>query len=517
MVSSEFLDTNESSLSIGLVTPPPEVLLTPNIGVIGVGGAGGNAVNNMVASELNGVSFFVANTDAQALSRSLVSERIQLGVALTQGLGAGANPEVGKAAAEETVEKLADCLKGLHLLFITAGMGGGTGTGAAPVIAKLAKEMGILTVGVVSKPFQFEGSKRMRTANNGIAELKKYVDTLLVIPNQNLFRIVSNSTTFADAFKTADGVLCQGVRSITDLIIKPGMINLDFADVKTVLSSMGRAMMGTGEATGENRAEIAVEKAISNPLLDDSSIRGAKSVLLNISGGLDLTLAEVDLAAERIREELGEDDANIIFGTCADEALHGMIRISIVATGINEDVTETTPVESFSAQQPKETVVEVPQSVETTTCDKESKTEEQLPLIEKAASSDETQFDSVVRQDDDDATLDSIDIVVETFEKPRQQPLLIQEETPKIKPSIQIRSVPEVQPAIDLDSKKQDTNVKPIRGGLFDFMPGFGRKKDKMDMPAEAGSISTPRVSSASGQNYDDPFESVDLPAFLRR
>ena len=518
MVSSEFLDTNESSLSIGLVTPPPEVLLTPNIGVIGVGGAGGNAVNNMVTSELNGVSFFVANTDAQALSRSLVSERIQLGVALTQGLGAGANPEVGKAAAEETVEKLADCLKGLHLLFITAGMGGGTGTGAAPVIAKLAKEMGILTVGVVSKPFQFEGSKRMRTANNGIAELKKYVDTLLVIPNQNLFRIVSNSTTFADAFKTADGVLCQGVRSITDLIIKPGMINLDFADVKTVLSSMGRAMMGTGEATGENRAEIAVEKAISNPLLDDSSIRGAKSVLLNISGGLDLTLAEVDLAAERIREELGEEDANIIFGTCADEALHGMIRISIVATGINEEVTETTPVESFSAQQSKETVVEVPQTVEATASDDtDNKSEEQLALIEKTVSSDEAQFDSVVRQDDDDATLDSIDIVVETYEKPRQQPLLFQEETPKIKPSIQIRSVPEVQPAIDLDAKKQDTNVKPIRGGLFDFMPGFGRKKDKMDMPAEAGSISTPRVSSASGQNYDDPFESVDLPAFLRR
>ena len=229
MVSSEFLDSNENSLSIGLATQPPEVLLTPNIGVIGVGGAGGNAVNNMVATELSGVSFFVANTDAQALSRSLVSERIQLGVALTQGLGAGANPEVGRAAAEETVERITECLKGLHLLFITAGMGGGTGTGAAPVIARIAKEMGILTVGVVSKPFQFEGNKRMRTANNGLAELKKYVDTLLVIPNQNLFRVVSNSTTFADAFKTADGVLCQGVRSITDLIIRPGMINLDFA------------------------------------------------------------------------------------------------------------------------------------------------------------------------------------------------------------------------------------------------------------------------------------------------
>ncbi len=522
MVSSEFLDTNESSLSIGLVTPPPEVLLTPNIGVIGVGGAGGNAVNNMVTSELNGVSFFVANTDAQALSRSLVSERIQLGVALTQGLGAGANPEVGRAAAEETAEKLADCLKGLHLLFITAGMGGGTGTGAAPVIAKLAKEMGILTVGVVSKPFQFEGSKRMRTANNGIAELKKYVDTLLVIPNQNLFRIVSNNTTFADAFKTADGVLCQGVRSITDLIIKPGMINLDFADVKTVLSSMGRAMMGTGEATGENRAEIAVEKAISNPLLDDSSIRGAKSVLLNISGGLDLTLAEVDLAAERIRSELGEEDANIIFGTCADEALHGMIRISIVATGIDEMVTESPVVESFSAKQPKETVVDVPQTEQTIAVQSNQTTEtaEQLTLIEKTAGSDDTPFESVVRNEEtDEATLNEDDIAVEMVEKPRSQPLLFQEEMPKIKPAIHIHTVPEIQPEINLETKKNDANVKPIRGGLFDFMPGFmgGRKKEKMDSAVEASSIVTPRNTTNASQNFDDPFESVDLPAFLRR
>ena len=518
MVSSEFLDESASSLSIGLVTPPPEVLLTPNIGVIGVGGAGGNAVNNMVTSELNGVSFFVANTDAQALSRSLVSERIQLGVALTQGLGAGANPEVGRAAAEETSEKLTECLKGLHLLFITAGMGGGTGTGAAPVIARLAKEMGILTVGVVSKPFQFEGSKRMRTANAGIAELKKYVDTLLVIPNQNLFRIVSNNTTFADAFKTADGVLCQGVRSITDLIIKPGMINLDFADVKTVLSSMGRAMMGTGEATGENRAEVAVEKAISNPLLDDSSIRGAKSVLLNISGGLDLTLAEVDLAAERIREELGEDDVNIIFGTCADEALHGMIRIAIVATGIDEPAVETPVAQSFSAQQPKETVVDVPVTEAVSSKKEQDESAEQLTLIDKGATSEDTPFDSVVRDDVDDTDVDQDELAVEMIEKPRVQPLLFQEEVPQIKPAVQIHSVPEVQPDINLETKKNDANVKPIRGGLFDFMPGFmgGRKKEKMDMPVAASSVVTPKNQGTS-QNYDDPFESVDLPAFLRR
>lgn len=521
MVSSEFLDTKESGLSIGLVTPPPEVLLTPNIGVIGVGGAGGNAVNNMIASELDGVSFFVANTDAQALSRSLVSERIQLGVALTQGLGAGANPEVGRAAAEETSEKIADCLKGLHLLFITAGMGGGTGTGAAPVIAKIAKEMGILTVGVVSKPFQFEGSKRMRTADGGIAELKKFVDTLLVIPNQNLFRIVTNNTTFGDAFKIADGVLCQGVRAITDLIIKPGMINLDFADVKTVLSSMGRAMMGTGEATGENRAEEAVAKAISNPLLDDSSIRGAKSVLLNISGGLDLTLAEVDLAAERIREELGEEDANIIFGTCADEALHGKIRISIVATGIDPVVGDTPVVQGFAAQQSKNTIVDVPQT-EPVAQETESKPveTEQLSLIEKTETSAQTeQFDSVVREDTS-LLLPQDDIAVETIEQPREQPLLFQEEVPHIKPAIHIHSVPEVQPDINLNTQKNDTNVKPIRGGLFDFMPGFmgGRKKERMDAPVEASSVGIPSSPAVdANRNYDDPFERVDLPAFLRR
>ena len=517
MVSSEFLDSNENSLSIGLVTPPPEVLLTPNIGVIGVGGAGGNAVNNMVASELSGVSFFVANTDAQALSRSSVTERIQLGVALTQGLGAGANPEVGRAAAEETVEKISECLKGLHLLFITAGMGGGTGTGAAPVIARIAKEMGILTVGVVSKPFQFEGGKRMRTANNGIAELKKYVDTLLVIPNQNLFRIVSNSTTFADAFKTADGVLCQGVRSITDLIIRPGMINLDFADVKTVLSSMGRAMMGTGEATGENRAEIAVEKAISNPLLDDSSIRGAKSVLLNISGGLDLTLAEVDLAAERIREELGEDDANIIFGTCADESLHGMIRISIVATGINE-----LPMSDTAQQQTtvaKETIVNVPQ--EETVLASNSKSNEnkheQLKLItESEEATEEERFDSVVREDDGEASYKDIELAVVLTEKPNsQQPLLINDDVPTIKPAIQINSAPEIQPAINVESKRNDANVKHVKNGWFDFMTGG--KKGKMMGSVDASSIATPRVGLSGDQNMDNPFETDDLPAFLRR
>lgn len=536
MVSSEFLDVKESSLSIGLVTPAPEVLLTPNIGVIGVGGAGGNAVNNMVTSELNGVSFFVANTDAQALSKSLVSDRIQLGVTITQGLGAGANPEVGRAAAEETADKLKECLKGLHLLFITAGMGGGTGTGAAPVIAKLAKDMGILTVGVISKPFQFEGAKRMRTADNGIEELKKYVDTLLVIPNQNLFRIVANNTTFADAFKIADGVLCQGVRSITDLIMNPGMINLDFADVKTVLSSMGRAMMGTGEASGENRAEIAVEKAISNPLLDDASIRGAKSILINISGGLDLTLAEVDTAAERIRQELGEDDANIIFGTCADEALHGKIRVSLVATGIDADKNYRDS-SCFVLRTPQETIVSVPVSEVAETMESREKEEatsneeDQLLLLQETAEipaefSESEQILSRSISEPHMAYQNHLDIAVELTEQPSEQPLLFTEEVPEIEPAIAVREVPEVHQEVNLEAKKADANVKSIRGSLFDLMPGFmgksSRRAEKVKpqvrkepslLPTEEDQESLSREE----QIFEDPFENVDLPAFLRR
>ena len=516
MVSSEFLDSNENSLSIGLVTPPPEVLLTPNIGVIGVGGAGGNAVNNMVSSELSGVSFFVANTDAQALSRSLVSERIQLGVTLTQGLGAGANPEVGRAAAEETVERIMECLKGLHLLFITAGMGGGTGTGAAPVIARIAKEMGILTVGVVSKPFQFEGNKRMRTANSGLAELKKYVDTLLVIPNQNLFRVVSNSTTFADAFKTADGVLCQGVRSITDLIIRPGMINLDFADVKTVLSSMGRAMMGTGEATGENRAEIAVEKAISNPLLDDSSIRGAKSVLLNISGGLDLTLAEVDLAAERIREELGEEDANIIFGTCADESLHGMIRIAIVATGIDELPSSEVSTKSKETSQ-QEQIVAVPvdeTNQQTAVKSTFENKPEQLSLINDNDELPESErFETVVRDAVGDEAYKGIELAIDLADKPQnEQPLLIDEDIPPMKAPVHVPLKTDIQPPIDIESKKVDNNVKHTKNSSWIDIFSSG-KKNKMQVPMAASSIGSGKDDS----NTENPFDTDDLPAFLRR
>jgi cell division protein FtsZ len=307
--------------------------LRPRILVFGVGGAGGNAVNNMVTSRLEGVEFLVANTDAQALAHSKAQHRLQIGARLTQGLGAGSRPDIGQGAAEESADELRRIMSNSHMVFITAGMGGGTGTGAAPVIARLARELGILTVGVVTKPFSFEGARRMRTAEEGIERLKPFVDTLIVVPNQNLFRIANEKTTFAKAFEMADEVLYAGVRGVTDLMVMPGLINLDFADVRTVIGEMGTSMMGMGEADGEGRAKAAAEAAISNPLLDVTSMKGAKGVLINITGGMDLTLFEVDEAANKIRQEV-DGDANIIVGSTFDERLNGRIRVSVVATGI---------------------------------------------------------------------------------------------------------------------------------------------------------------------------------------
>src|SRR3990167_9358105 len=309
--------------------------LKPRITVIGVGGAGGNAVNNMIRGDLQGVNFIASNTDAQAIALSLADTKIQLGFEATQGLGAGSHPEVGKASAEESIEEVLAHIEGSNMCFITAGMGGGTGTGAAPVVAKAARERGILTVGVVTKPFSFEGARRMRSAEDGIAELQKHVDTLIIIPNQNLFLIANANTTFKEAFAMADQVLHQGVRGITDLMMMPGLINLDFADVKTVMSEMGKAMMGTGEAEGPNRAIEAAEAAIANPLLDEVSMRGAKGVIINITGGEDLRLMEVDEAANHIRE-LVDEDANIIWGSAFNDSLDGKIRVSVVATGIEQ-------------------------------------------------------------------------------------------------------------------------------------------------------------------------------------
>ena len=308
--------------------------LKPRITVFGVGGAGGNAVNNMITAGLQGVDFVVANTDAQALTMSKAERIVQMGTEVTQGLGAGSQPDIGAAAAQEVIDEIKDHLTGANMVFVTAGMGGGTGTGAAPVIAETARAMGILTVGVVTKPFHFEGQRRMKTAEAGIAELQKYVDTLLIIPNQNLFRVANEKTTFADAFAMADQVLYSGVACITDLMVKEGLINLDFADVRAVMKEMGKAMMGTGEASGEKRALTAAEAAIANPLIDDSSMRGARGLLVSITGGKDLTLFEVDEAATRIREEV-DQDANIIVGATFDETLDGVIRVSVVATGID--------------------------------------------------------------------------------------------------------------------------------------------------------------------------------------
>ena len=321
-------------MTINISIPDVGSNLHPQITVLGVGGSGGNAVNNMINSNLEGVDFLIANTDAQALQISNCKKKIQLGIQSTRGLGAGMRPDIGKQAAEETLSEVSEMLEGSHMLFIAAGMGGGTGTGAAPVIAKLAREKGILTVGVVTKPFHFEGSQRMKLADKGLEELQQYVDTLLTIPNQNLFRIANEKTTFADAFKMADDVLYAGVRGVTDLMVQPGLINLDFSDVKTVMSEMGKAMMGTGEASGEGRAVAAAEAAIANPLIDDVSLKGAKGLIINITGGNDITLYEVDEAANRIKQEVDEE-ANIIYGTTCDERLEGVVRVSLVATGID--------------------------------------------------------------------------------------------------------------------------------------------------------------------------------------
>ena len=360
-------------MSIDFIRPEVDEL-RPRISVIGVGGAGGNAIANMMNADVQGVDFVVANTDAQALNHSTADRRIQLGLKITQGLGAGSRPEIGRAAAEETIDEIMRALEGAHMCFIAAGMGGGTGTGAAPVIAKAARDKGILTVGVCTKPFAFEGARRARSAESGLAELQQHVDTLIVIPNQNLFRLANSETTFKQAFEMADEVLQQGVRGITDLMVMPGLINLDFADVRSVMSEMGKAMMGTGEAEGDNRAIEAAEKAISNPLLDGVSMKGAKGVIISITGGEDMRLMEVDEAASHIKE-LVDPDANIIWGSAFNNDLGGKIRVSVVATGIEADAVSAPqpgkvfsfPARQVAVPQPGfKTISEEPASIEET-------------------------------------------------------------------------------------------------------------------------------------------------------
>jgi cell division protein FtsZ len=387
-------------MSLNLSVPKRDDL-KPRITVFGVGGAGGNAVNNMIAKQLEGVEFVVANTDAQALAQATAQIKIQMGVKVTEGLGAGARPEVGAAAAEETIEEIVDHLAGAHMCFITAGMGGGTGTGAAPIIAQAAREMGVLTVGVVTKPFQFEGAKRMRQAEDGVENLQKMVDTLIIIPNQNLFRLANEKTTFTEAFSLADDVLYQGVKGVTDLMVRPGLINLDFADVRSVMDEMGKAMMGTGEAQGEDRATQAAEKAIANPLLDEISLKGAKGVLINITGGYDLTLFELDEAANRIREEV-DPDANIIVGSTLDQDMEGAMRVSVVATGIDakESVREH-PSPRRSLASPLTTRLD--QTADEEAPEGEPQAEPELPAVAARDGAEPTLFDGDAAAEDGDA------------------------------------------------------------------------------------------------------------------
>ena len=505
---------------------------TPRITVIGVGGGGTNAVDNMIAMNLQGVEFVVANTDAQQLLHSKASRRIQLGPHITQGLGAGAKPEIGRAAAEEAADELYRHLDGAHMVFITAGMGGGTGTGAAPVIARMAREKNILTVGVVTKPFTFEGQRRARAADEGISELQQFVDTLIVIPNQNLFRLANERTGWKEAFKMADNVLYMGVRGVTDLMVAPGLVNLDFADIRTVMAEMGKAMMGTGEAEGENRAIKAAEAAINNPLLEDTSMSGARGLLINITGGEDLTLFEVDEAANRIRQEVDEE-ANVIFGSAVDETLTGRIRVSVVATGIDSQKTVE--------QQPRPKLVAVgggaapaPQPILVRGVAKE-------PILTTAGVHAVAPSVSPLRHPSHDT--ESIGNTAVAMEAPVQQPALQQRPVQARPP--QFHPQPIVQPAsragLFADAQRPAT-IPPSNGqmyaaadsgrpSLFNTVTGAFRRRAaplppagvalqqpqtmRRDLPVDDYQPEASRVSVQQTSPAEET--GIEIPAFLRR
>jgi cell division protein FtsZ len=487
-------------MSIDFIRPEVDEL-RPRISVIGVGGAGGNAIANMINSDVQGVDFLVANTDAQALNASQADQKIQLGLKITQGLGAGSRPEIGKAAAEETIAEIEKALDGAHMCFIAAGMGGGTGTGAAPVIAKAARDKGILTVGVVTKPFAFEGTRRGRSADAGIEELQQHVDTLIVIPNQNLFRIANPNTTFKEAFAMADEVLQQGVRGITDLMVMPGLINLDFADVRSVMGEMGKAMMGTGEASGDNRALEAAEQAIANPLLDGVSMRGAKGVIISITGGEDMRLMEVDEAANHIKD-LVDPDANIIWGSAFNNDLDGKIRVSVVATGIDAEAQsiQPAPAKVFAfpstpraVEAPKPMPVPepeiVPEEAEEPTAAAEPATELSL---EEEAPADELSLDTPVEEDaGDELLLGSGDMLA------GEESALAAEEAPAEEPSSGNRSW--------LTGQEEEARPTPRSGGtLFERMSNIARGAAKAQVEEEA----------PVRQGSRDP---LDIPRFLNR
>jgi cell division protein FtsZ len=492
---------------------PENAVMKPKITVFGVGGAGGNATNNMIAENLEGADFVVANTDAQALASSLSDKRIQLGQVTTQGLGAGASPDVGRKAAEEAMPEIVDYLKNSNMVFITAGMGGGTGTGAAPVIARAAREHGILTVGVVTKPFHFEGPRRMRLAEEGLKDLQKYVDTLIIIPNQNLFRIANEKTTFADAFKLADDVLYSGVRGITDLMVMPGLINLDFADVKAVMSEMGKAMMGTGEAEGERRALEAAESAISNPLLDNVSMKGARGVLINITGGSDMTLFEVDEAANRVREEV-DPDANIIFGSTFNSQLEGKIRVSVVATGIDAP-SVTRSYYSSASENIAESEGEAAAQAE----DIYEKIEEEVEELDEEINAEA--YANAVRNLNDEyeikRSLEGANDEIggrKTFVPPA--PTHPTNYTEGGRPLTQPK-----WPAGEFNTKKQPAKSSGIFSKVMkaarSFQSGGERYEQEFEQDAHESGHENSHTKVKVGQSIETQDESLDIPAFLRR
>ncbi|MBL1434677.1 MAG: cell division protein FtsZ [Rhodobacteraceae bacterium] len=467
--------------------------LRPRITVFGVGGAGGNAVNNMIDKNLDGAEFVVANTDAQALAQSKATNKIQLGERITEGLGAGAKPEVGNAAATESIDAIIEHLSGAHMCFITAGMGGGTGTGAAPVIANAARELGVLTVGVVTKPFHFEGARRMKQAEEGVAELQKVVDTLIIIPNQNLFRLANENTTFTDAFSMADDVLYQGVKGVTDLMVRPGIINLDFADVRSVMDEMGKAMMGTGEASGEDRARKAAELAIANPLLDEISLKSAKGVLINITGSSDMTLFELDEAANRIREEV-DPDAHIIVGSTLDPELDGL-RVSVVATGIDVEVGE---VSEPNSRRPMREPLK-PQPLPEVAAAEEAMEAEEAPVapsfIDQQVAMEETAAEE---------TTPSIEAV----------PAVPSETTLRLKAAVS--KMPVAEDSADVVAVA--AVEKPSRFAINNLINKMtGHTRDEKSAPRVQPSMHSGSVSAPAHDIDREEQERVDIPAFLRR
>jgi cell division protein FtsZ len=502
--------------------------LSPRITVIGVGGAGGNAVNNMIENELEGCEFVVANTDAQALQQSRASNKLQLGARVTEGLGAGARPEVGAAAAEESIEDIVEKLSGCHMCFITAGMGGGTGTGAAPIIAKAARELGVLTVGVVTKPFQFEGSRRMSQAERGVDELQDHVDTLIIIPNQNLFRLANEKTTFTDAFALADDVLYQGVKGVTDLMVRPGIINLDFADVRSVMNEMGKAMMGTGESTGEERAVQAAEKAIANPLLDEISLKGANGVLINITAGPDLTLFELDEAANRIRSEV-DPDANIMVGSTLDANMDGMMRVSVVATGIDAVAREEAlPVAHQTISEPVAAPVDValgPRPVLETVGEPQVSGTEASNEVEVAARQElfaEPEVATLPQPATAGRTAPfgqpKLDITASEAEQRSGEP------SPNALRRLQkaVQNVPKTEPmtrpAVAPSTREAERSSRLTINSLIHRMTGQVSREDADQRPQPGN----PGLQSQTSQPEETGFEEtererVDIPAFLRR